>query len=103
MKENARKGDSFKKLTNEWTIDVENRMKLEQRLLFLEFQKRGGRPTEGELRKNKKEKKEKKGGTGVQWGQYVNIEGMFLLNESLKRWRFGRISSKIGENEYTWV
>ena len=78
MKENARKGDSFKKLTNEWTIDVENRMKLEQRLLFLEFQKRGGRPTEGELRKNKKEKKEEKGVTGVQWGQYVNVEGMFL-------------------------
>ena len=46
MREQARSGDSFKKLTNEWTLEIEKRMKLEQRLLFLEFQKRGQKPTE---------------------------------------------------------
>ena len=46
LKQNARQGDSFKKLTREWTKQVELRTKLEQRLLFLEFQKRGQNPTE---------------------------------------------------------
>ena len=46
IKFQARSGDSFKRMSREWTVEIEKRTRLEQRLLFLEFQKRGQRPTE---------------------------------------------------------
>ena len=49
MRLHARQGDSFKKLDREWTVMTNQRIRLEQRLLFLEFQKRGDRPYEDVL------------------------------------------------------
>jgi hypothetical protein len=46
MRKHAIQGDSFKKLDREWTEAANMRIRLEQRLLFLEFQKRGQCPYE---------------------------------------------------------
>ena len=46
MIQHAINGDSFKKLDREWTETANMRIRLEQRLLFLEFQKRGQCPCE---------------------------------------------------------
>ena len=64
MIQHAIKGDSFKKLDRDWTETANMRIRLEQRLLFLEFQKRGQCPCEDVYLPQLSDVHENEGGDG---------------------------------------